>query len=69
MTIFLALYIIVVSGEYTLGMLKRGLYAVGGTWWETSIALAANHLLAVTFRGKGLEGGFDDTTMEARAKD
>lgn len=45
-------------------MLKRGLYAIGSAWWETSVALAANILVAVILRGKGLERGFDDTTTE-----
>jgi len=40
-------------------------YAIGGTWWKTGIALAANHLLAVILGGKGLKGGLNDTTTEA----
>jgi hypothetical protein len=40
------------------------LTAVGGTWWETGVALAANHLVAVVLGGKGLERWLNDTTTE-----
>jgi ribose/xylose/arabinose/galactoside ABC-type transport system permease subunit len=40
------------------------LAAVGGSGWQTGIALSADHLLAVVLGGKSLEGGFDDTATE-----
>jgi hypothetical protein len=40
------------------------LAAVGGTGWETGVALAANHLVAVELGGKSLEGWLNDTTTE-----
>lgn len=39
-------------------------YAVGGTWWKTGVALAADHLLAVVLGRKSLKGGLNDTTTE-----
>ena len=40
------------------------LAAVGGTWWETGVALAANHLVAVELGSQGLEGWLNETTTE-----
>jgi len=40
------------------------LSAVGGTRGETGVALAADHLLAVVFGGKGFERWLDQTTTE-----
>jgi hypothetical protein len=40
------------------------LAAVGGTGRETSVALAANLLVAVVLGGKDLERGLNDTTTE-----
>lgn len=40
------------------------LAAVGCARWETGVALAANHLVAVELGSKGLEGWLDDTTTE-----
>lgn len=39
-------------------------YAVGGTGRETSVALAADLLVAVVLVGKDLERGLNDTTTE-----
>jgi hypothetical protein len=44
------------------------LAAVGGTRRKTSIALAADHLLAVVLGGKSLQGRFNDTTTETEDK-
>lgn len=41
------------------------LAAVGGTWWEAGVALAADHLVAVELGGQGLEGWLNETTTEA----
>ena len=41
------------------------LAAVGGARWETGVALAANHLVAVELGGQGLEGWLNETTTEA----
>ena len=41
------------------------LAAVGGTWWEASVALAADHLVAVELGGQGLKGWLNETTTEA----
>lgn len=38
--------------------------AVGGSGRETSVALSADHLLAVVLGCQGLERGFDDATAE-----
>jgi len=40
------------------------LSAVGGTRWETGVALAADHLVTVVFGGEGLERWLDQTTTE-----
>jgi len=40
------------------------LAAVGGSGWQTGVALAANHLLAVVLRGEGFKGRLYDTTTE-----
>lgn len=40
------------------------LAAVGGSGRQTGVALSADHLLAVVFGCKGLEGGFDDTATQ-----
>jgi len=39
-------------------------YAVDSPRWQTSVALAADHLVAVVLGGKGLERGLDDATTE-----
>ena len=39
-------------------------YAVDSPRWQTCVALAADHLVAVVLGGKGLERGLDDTTTE-----
>ena len=39
-------------------------YAVDGPRWQTCVALAADHLVAVVLGGQGLERGLDDTTTE-----
>ena len=48
-------------------MAALALAAVGGLRWETSIALAANHLLALVGGGEGSERGLnlDDTDTTA----
>ena len=38
--------------------------AVGSTRWQPSVALPANHLVAVVGRGKRFEGWFDDAASE-----
>ena len=40
------------------------LTAVVGTLGQTSVALAANHLLAVVLLGEGSEGGLDDSSSQ-----
>lgn len=40
------------------------LSAVGGTWGETGVALAADHLVTVVLAGEGLERWLDQTTTE-----
>jgi len=40
------------------------LSAVGGTGWEASVALSADHLVAVELRGEGLKRRLDDTTTK-----
>jgi len=42
----------------------RALAAVGGTGRETSVALAADHLVAVVGRGEDTERRLNDTTTE-----
>jgi hypothetical protein len=42
----------------------RALAAVGGTRRETSVALAADHLLAVVGRSELTESRLDDSTAE-----
>jgi len=42
----------------------RALAAVGGTGRETSVALAADHLVAVVGRGEDTERRLDDTSTE-----
>lgn len=44
------------------------LTAVGGSRWQTGVALSADHLLAVVLGGKSLEGGLDDTATETEDK-
>jgi len=39
-------------------------YAVDGPRWQTCVALAADHLVAVVLGGKGLERGLNNTTTE-----
>ncbi len=45
-------------------MTALALAAVGGTGRETSVALAADLLVAVVLAGEHLERGLDDTTAE-----
>lgn len=45
-------------------MTTRALAAVGGTGRETSVALAADHLVAVVGRGEDTERRLNDTTTE-----
>ena len=40
------------------------LTAVGGSGWETGVALSADHLVAVVFGGQRLERRLDDTTTK-----
>jgi len=42
------------------------LSAVGGTGWETGVALAADHLVTVVFGGEGLERWLDQTTTKTK---
>ena len=42
------------------------LTAVGGTRWQTSIAITADHLLAVVLTGKNHQGRLNDSTTEAQ---
>ena len=51
-------------GSELVGVTTLLLAAVGGSGGQTSVALSADHLLAVVLGGKGLERGFDDTTSE-----
>jgi len=44
------------------------LAAVDSAGGKASVALAADHLLAVVLAGEGLEGGLNDTTAEAEHK-
>jgi hypothetical protein len=39
-------------------------YAVDSPRWQTCVALAADHLVAVVLGGKGLERGLNDATTE-----
>ena len=48
-----------------VGVTTLLLAAVDSAGGKASVALAADHLLAVVLGGKGLEGGLDDTTTEA----
>jgi len=41
------------------------LSAVGGSRWQTGVALSADHLIAVVLGGQGLERRLDDTTSES----
>lgn len=41
------------------------LAAVGGTWVQTSVALAADHLVAVVLLGENTQRGLNDTTTQA----
>jgi hypothetical protein len=52
-------------GAELVGVTALLLAAVGGTGRETSVALAADGLVAVVLGGKGLEGRLNDTTTEA----
>jgi hypothetical protein len=45
-------------------MSTSSLTTVGGTGWEASIALPANHLLAVILGGESLERWLNDSTAE-----
>jgi hypothetical protein len=47
-----------------VGVATLLLAAVSGTRRKTSIALAADHLLAVVLGGKSLQGGLNDTTTK-----
>ena len=49
---------------YLRGVTTRALAAVGGTGRETSVALAADHLVAVVGRGEDTERRLNDTTTE-----
>ena len=40
-------------------MAALSLSAVGGLWWETSIALSADHFLALELSGEGSKGWLD----------
>lgn len=42
--------------------------AVRGTWWETSVALSANLLVAVVFAGQNLQRWLDDASTETTAR-
>ena len=44
------------------------LSAVGGSRWQTGIALSANHLVAVVLGGKGFQRRLDDSTSESEDK-
>jgi hypothetical protein len=44
--------------------LWRMTYAVDSPRWQTCVALAADHLVAVVLGGKGLERGLNDATTE-----
>mgnify|MGYP007051639723 CR=1 FL=1 len=50
-------------------MTARPLPAVGGTGRETSVALAADLLVAVVLGGQDLERGLDDTATETVSKE
>lgn len=45
-------------------MTASPLAAVGGTGWETSVALAADLLVAVVLRGEDLQRRLNDTATE-----
>merc|ERR1712000_487259 len=51
-------------GSELVGVTALALTAVGGTRGETSVALAADHLVAVELGGESLKRGLDDTTTE-----
>jgi hypothetical protein len=51
-------------GSKLVSVSTLALAAVGGTRRETSVALAADHLVAVELGGQSLQGGLDDTTTE-----
>ncbi|KAI8324696.1 hypothetical protein GQ54DRAFT_55794 [Martensiomyces pterosporus] len=51
-------------GAELVGVTALLLAAVGGARRKTSIALAADHLVAVVGGSEGLEGGLDDTTTQ-----
>ena len=40
-------------------MAALSLSAVGGLWWQSGIALSANHLVALVLSGQGSEGWVD----------
>ena len=44
------------------------LSAVGGSRWESGVALSANHLIAVVLSGQHLKRWFDGTTTKAKNK-
>jgi len=52
-------------GAELVGVTALALTAVGRTGGETSVALAADHLVAVELGGKSLERRLDDTTTKA----
>jgi hypothetical protein len=51
-------------GTELVGMTTLSLTTVGSTRRETSIALAANHLLTVVLGSQSLQRGFNDTTTK-----
>lgn len=45
-------------------MSTLGLPAIGGTWVQSRVAFAADHLVAVVFLGQDSQRWFNDTTSE-----
>jgi len=44
------------------------LSTVGGSRWQTGVALSADHLVAVVLGGQGLERRLNDSTSESEDK-
>lgn len=53
-------------GAQVVSVSTLGLPAVGGSWVKTSIALAADHFVAVVLHSKNTQGWLNDTTTETQ---
>ncbi|KAH8357067.1 hypothetical protein KR200_009908 [Drosophila serrata] len=52
-------------GAQVVGVAALLLAAVGGTWVQAGVALAADHLVAVVLLGQDAQRGLNDTTTQA----